>query len=234
MEIEKIHPVSFEAVHRILSSKKISNEHKIKFIRSNHTKIKKVSEFQVTSYEFNEIMKNRPLKKFKFLKNSFTKCGDKIILAKSLGIKPSEVASYIKNVSEDINDVNGLTFLPPDKLEQIKTYVYRHGSKDELVNFLDYELTRSKDIVSSLYTTLEYHTGGVADYFIRPIHRLDNNTLVKIFNVVDKNLEKAYEAGNIDQIDKDKISKDALISIYKIQNNNKLINAIKTAKVLNG
>lgn len=234
MKIEKINAISFDNIHKIMKSNQISHTQKAQFIRANNSKIKDISEFKVTSAEYNQIMEQRHLRKFRPIKNSFTKRGDKILLAKSLGIKPSEVAGYVKKVSNDIKEMNELTFLSPDEVEQMKTYVFRHGSKDELVNFLDYELMQSKDVVESLYTTLEYHTGGVADYFIRPIHRLDNNTLVKIYNVIDKNLGKAYETGNINREDNDKISKMALIRIYQIQNNNKLINAIKTAKVLNG
>ena len=130
--------------------------------------------------------------------------------------------------------VNRLTFLPPDKLDQVKSYVYRHGNKDELVTFLDYELKNTEDIVKTLYRTLEYHTGGVADYFIRPIHRLDNNTMIRIYNVIDKNLDLARQTGKVSRADKDEAARWALVHIYKIQNNNKLINAIKTAKTLNG
>jgi len=234
MKIEKIDAVNLDEVHRIMRSREISNTQKEQFIRVNKAHIDNIAEFQISSAEYSKLMENRHLQKFKPIKNSFTKQGDKIILAKSLGIKPSEVAGYIKKISGDIEEINDLTFLPADKVEQMKTYVFRHGSKDELVNFLDYELMKTKDIVGTLYTTLEYHTGGVADYFIRPIHRLDNNTMVKIYNVIDKNLDRAYKAGDIDKVDNDRISKAALMRIYQIQNNNKFINAVKTAKVLNG
>ncbi|MBQ6516044.1 hypothetical protein IJI31_02580 [bacterium] len=234
MKVEKVDAVNLDEVHRIMRSKQISNTQKEQFIKDNKTHIDNISEFQISSPEYNKIMESRHLRKFRPIKNSFTKAGDKIILAKSLGIKPSEVAGYIKKISGDIEEINDLTFLPDDKIEQMKTYVFRHGSKDELVNFLDYELMKTKDIVGTLYTTLEYHTGGVADYFIRPIHRLDNNTMVRIYNVIDKNLDRAYKAGDIDKIENDKISRAALMRIYQIQNNNKFINAVKTAKVLNG
>ena len=117
-------------------------------------------------------------------------------------------------------------------MDMLKTYVYRHGSKDELVAFLDYELTQTKDVAKTLYRTLEYYSGGVADYFIRPIHRMDNKTLVKIYNVIDKNIKEAVSIGEISDADSKKIAKWALIKIYQIQNNSKLINAIKTYKTL--
>ena len=83
-----------------------------------------------------------------------------------------------------------------------------------------------------LYNTLEYHTGGIADYFIRPIHKMDNKTLVRIYNVIDKQLKIQKENGLISEEENTKIAKWALCKIYTIQNNNKFINAVKTYKVL--
>jgi len=114
----------------------------------------------------------------------------------------------------------------------LKTYVYRHGSKDDLVNFLDYELKKSKNLVTTLYKTLTYYSGGVADYFIRPIHRMDNKTLIRVYNVIDKNIKESESMGLISEAESNKIAKWALVRIYKIQSNSKLINAIKTYKEL--
>ena len=234
MNVGKIEAIDFDTIYRVLSSNKISEVDKSKFIKANSAKIKNILKSNITSPEFERLMENRHLVKFRPLKNSFTKCGDKIILAKSLGVQTSEIPDYIKNVTEAMKTADRLTFLTPDKLEQVKSYVFRHGNKDELVTFLDYELKNSEDMVKTLYRTLEYHTGGVADYFIRPIHRLDNNTMIRIYNVIDKNLDTAYKAGNISQKEDDEITRWALVQIYKIQNNNKLLNAIKTVKTLNG
>ena len=71
--------------------------------------------------------------------------------------------------------------------------------KEQLVKFWDYKLGHIKDVIKYLYSTLEYNTGGIADYFVRPIHRMNNKTLIKL---------------------------------YHIQNNSKLINAVKTYKTL--
>ena len=234
MEVARIETIDFDTVYKVLSSRKISEAQKTQFIRNNSAKIRNIVEFQITSADFNRLMEQRPLKKFKPLKNSFTKYGDKIILAKSMGVETSEIPDYIRNVNDAMKSVNKLTFLPADKLEQIKQYVYRHGNKDELTTFLDYELKNSADVIKTLYRTLEYHTGGVADYFIRPIHRLDNNTLIRIYNIIDKNLSTARENGQISAEQNDEIARWALVQIYKIQNNNKFINAVKTAKTLNG
>lgn len=234
MQIDKISSLDYITVHNILTSNKISEAQKVQFVRNNKSEISKIVEHHIaiSGKDFSALMKNRPLIKFRPLKNSFTKRGDKILLAQTLGIEPVEVPDYIENIKDDMKEVDELKFLPKDEFDAIKTYVYRHGSKDDVIEFLDYELKNTKDILKSLYTTLEYHTGGVADYFIRPIHRFDNKTLVKIYNVIDKNLHEARANGKIEEEENLNIAKWALYRIYEIQNNNKFINAVKTYKTL--
>ena len=232
MKIEKIEHLDFLKLQEILSSTRITDSEKIRFIEQNKPEIEKIVDVKISNEDFNYLIQNRNLVKFRPLKNSFTKKGDKILLAKALNINPSEVSSYIKNVSDSIQKLDKIDFLSEDKVEMLKTYVYRHGSKDELVNFLDYELTKSKDTVKSLYKTLTYHSGGIADYFIRPIHRMDDKTLIKIFKIINKHIKQAFRDGNITDAENKKIAKWTLIRIYQIQNNSKLINAIKTYKTL--
>ena len=232
MKIEKIEHLDFLKLQEILSSTRITDSEKIRFIEQNKPEIEKIVDVKISNEDFNYLIQNRNLVKFRPLKNSFTKKGDKILLAKALNINPSEVSSYIKNVSDSIQKLDKIDFLSEDKVEMLKTYVYRHGSKDELVNFLDYELTKSKDTVKSLYKTLTYHSGGIADYFIRPIHRMDDKTLIKIFKIINKHIKQAFRDGNITDEESKKIAKWTLIRIYQIQNNSKLINAIKTYKIL--
>ena len=122
--------------------------------------------------------------------------------------------------------------MPPDKLDSIKTYVFRHGSKAQVVEFLDYELTKAHDKIKAIYRNLEYHTGGMADYFIRPIHRMDRKTFIQLYNVIDKHLHQAEDTGSITEEDNMKAAKTALIKLYYIRHNNQFINAIKTYKTL--
>lgn len=233
MNVPKIDVLDFSTLHKIMSSSLISETQKAQFITKNCSEIKQViANAGITAPEFAQIMKNRPIIKFHPLKNSFTKRGDKIFLAKTLGIDPKEVDEYIKTVSEEINSLGDLSFLNKDKVDSIKTYVFRHGSKKQLVNFLEYELTKSSDILKTLYRTLEYNSGGVADYFIRPIHRLDNKTLVKIYNIIDKHIDNSKNSGLINDEEAAKYARWALVRIYQIQNNNKLKNAIKTKENL--
>lgn len=230
--INSITPITLSKVHEVLTSNKISQREKTDFIRHYKTEIQEAIDVKLSGAEFKWIMSKRPLQKFKPLKNSLTKRGDKIILSEMLGIEPCEVENYISNVEDTLADINKLGFLPKDKLDAIKTYIYRHGSKDEIVEFLDYELKTSGDILKTLYRTLDYHTNGLADYFIRPIHRMSDLTLIKLYNVIDKNLKNAMKTGSISEEQYYKTAKQTLIRIYQIQNNSKLINAIKTYKIL--
>lgn len=230
--ISSILPITLNEVYKVLTSNKISQAQKNEFMRHNKTEIQQALDVKLSGIEFKGLMKNRPLQKFKPVKNSFTKRGDKILLSKTLGIEPSEVDNYIKKAENELTIVDNLNFLPKDKLDAIKTYVYRHGSTDGLAVFLDYELKTSKDILKTLYKTLDYHTEGLADYFIRPIHRMSNNTLIKLYNIIDKNIDNAKNNGSITEEQKNKTARWALIRIYQLQNNSKLINAIKTYKEL--
>ena len=234
MNVPEVQSINLNTIHSILASDKISDRQKIRFINQNKTEIKHALNIDISPAEFKYIMKNRPLRKFKPIKNSLTKRADKVLLAKTLGIEPAEVNDYIDNVLNDLADIDKLSFLPKSKLDSIKTYVYRHGSKDGIVTFLDYELKNSGDILQTLYRTLEYHTGGLADYFIRPIHKMSNNTLIKLYNVIDDNINQARNSGRITKEESNELSRWALIRIYQIQNNSTFINAVKTFKVLNG
>ena len=232
MKIQKIDKLNFETFQKVLESTSITDSQKVQFINQNMGQIEQIMKSKISNMDFKTLMQKRALIKFRPLKNSFTKKGDKIILAKALDINPSEVSSYIKNVAGSIQNINNIHGLSPEKMDMLKTYVYRHGSKDELVAFLDYELTQSKNLTESLYRTLNYYSGGIADYFIRPIHRMDNNTLIKVYRIIDKHIKKSITEGNLTDADSKLVAKWALVQIYKIQNNSKLINAIKTYKNL--
>ena len=228
MKIDAIKTIDFATIYQVMTSSSISDKQKEQFIRANRIAFKKVMESNITSNEFKTIMKTRAIQKFRPFKNSFTKQGDKRILAQALSLPVAEIPNYIKNVSNSLNKVDELDFLPADKLEMVKTYVYRHGSKDEVVTFLDYELRKTRNLLKTLHSTLEYYNGGVADYFMRPIHRMDNKTMLKIYNVVNNHIKSAKKNGDFNEVHSEKIAKWALIQIYRIKNNSKFINAIKT------
>jgi len=236
-KIDKINPVGnldLYKVREVITSSKITADQKIKFIKKNHSEISHLVDEKISSSDFKTIMNNRPLRLFKPLKNSYTKAGDKKLLAIALGIKPNEVDNYIKNINlqvRSMQDINTMG-ISKDNYEEVKTYIFRHGEKEQVINFLDYELSHAKNILHVLYHTLEYNSGGVADYFIRPIHRLDNGTMLGIYNVVDKNLKAGRASGKISDVQAQETAEWALARIYKIQNNQRLQNAIKLKKEL--
>ncbi len=228
MDIQLImnEPLTVNKVYKVLTATHISSADKEQFIKVNQTEIEKMFAGKINTTAFQQIMKNRPLKLFKPIKNSFTKAGDKKILAKNLGITPAELDDYISGIAEDIE--NGtLQDMPKSRLETIRTYVYRHGKKQELLAFLDNELANAGDILGVLYRTLQYNTGGAADYFVRPIHRMNNQTLVMMYDNDDKSLKNAARSSDISELDRERMAEWALVRIYEIQNNQKLKNAVK-------
>ena len=234
LNIPEITSINLNTIQYVLASDKISDRQKIRFVNQNKAEIHHALSVEISPSEFRFVMQNRPLRKFKPIKNSLTKRGDKILLAKALGIEPVEVDDYIENVEEQLGKTEKLSFLSKDKTDAIKTYVYRHGSTDGITAMLNYELKSSNDLLNTLYRTLEYHTGGIADYFIRPIHKMSNKTLIRLYNVIDDNIKEAQKSGSISKEESEEVSRWALIRIYQIQNNSSFINAVKTLKVLNG
>ena len=226
--ITSLNHIDLFTVREVLTSDKISTEDKRLFIERNRSQIKTALQKELTAPELEHIMKYRPLIKYRPIKNSYTKAGDKAILAKALGISPGEIPSYINVTTEAIQKADKLAFLDNTDIEKIKIYIYRHGKKNEVLNFLNHELENSKNKLKILYNTLEYGTGGVADYFERPIHRLDNKTLIQLYETIDKQLSAASKKGEITEREHLETSMWALAKIYGIQNNQKLIRARKT------
>ncbi len=219
-------PLTVNRVYKVLSATHVSAAEKEQFLRTNQTEIDQLFAGKINTAAFQQIMQGRPLQIYRPFKNSFTKAGDKRILAKTLKIPLADVDDYIQEISDEIE--NGDIYdVPQETLETVKTYVFRHGKKEELLAFLDYELSSAADILGVLYRTLQYNTGGAADYFVRPIHRMNNKTLVTMYDIIDKNLKNAERSGNITEEDRERTAEWALVRIYEIQNNQKFKNALK-------
>jgi len=228
MEDFKIPALNAVNIQKILGSSKLTDAQKAEFIHKNAVEIKQVMQSKITKDEFAYMMKNRPLIRFRPLKNSFTKKGDKILLAKSLGLDESEVDDYIQNIIDTNFDIqHGVS---RDNIEKVKTYVYRHGKKDDVVAFLDYELSNVRTVLEKLYKTLDIDSGGLAGYFSRPIHRMDNKTLTKLYSTITKRLDEGCEAGEFSREKCNSTAQWALVKIYQIQNNSKLIRAYNAYK----
>lgn len=222
-KIQPINPIDTLEVYKVLSSEKLTDAQKVQFIKKNSAAIKNLAKTDLTQSEFKELMAHRPLIRFRPLKNSFTKQGDDILFAKSVGILPKEIRRYI-------NTIIGGNFenYSSEDIEKAKAYVYRHGTKAQVVSFLEYELSDVRTTLQNLYRTLKDNSGGLADYFSRPIHRMDNHTLIKLYKTIDKSLTNSANAGYIKQDELSSLSQWALVRIYQIQNNSKLIKAIDT------
>ena len=93
------------------------------------------------------------------------------------------------------------------------------------MKFLEYELSDVKNVLDILYKTLDENSGGIAGYFSRPVHRMDNKTLTSIYRVIDNSLKNSMNAGYMDNEEYLRNSQKALIRIYEIQNNSRIIKA---------
>ena len=219
-KIQPINSIDTLEVYKILTSSKLTDTQKAQFIKKNSVAIKKLTKTDITQNEFKELMSHRPLIRFRPLKNSFTKQGDDVMFAKSVGITKKEIRKYINSIID--NNFENQHF---ENIEKAKAYVYRHGTKAQVISFLEYELSDVKTTLQKLYKTLEYNSGGLADYFSRPIHRMDNITLGKLYTTIDKSLKNLANAGYINHEDLNTHAEWALVKIYEIQNNSKLIRA---------
>ena len=97
---------------------------------------------------------------------------------------------------------------------------------------MQYELSDVKNILGNLYRTLDSNSGGLASYFTRPIHRMDNNTLRNIYITINNSLANSHNAGYIDNEKLDSVSEWALVKIYQIQNDSRFIRAYNLYKDL--
>lgn len=227
MEISYIDAVT---VSKILHSQQLTDKQKAEFIKKNSYEIKQIVKSEITQQELAMLMQNRPLIRFRPLKNSFTKRGDKILLAKSLGIETKDVNKYINNLLETNFDTSGS--VSAENIDKAKTYVFRHGTKEQVIRFLDYELSDVKFTLERLYKLLDDNSGGLVEYFSRPIHRMDNKTLAKLYNVISKNINDSVKSGCINSEKAASLSEWALVKIYQIQNNSKLIRAVEKYNAL--
>ena len=216
-------PVDTWAIYKVLASEKISNDEKYQYIQMHSSEIKDIAKSKISREEFEYLMQNRPLIKYKPFRNSFTKQGDDELFAQAVNIDKKEINAYINSIINSNFKIHDKE--QADNIDKAKSYVYRHGDKKQVVKFLEYELSDVKNVLDILYKTLEENSGGVAGYFSRPIHHMDNRTLKNIYQVIDKSLKNSLNAGYIDNEEYIRNSERALIRIYEIQNNQRIIKA---------
>lgn len=227
-KIEAINAIDIIELQKVLTSNKLTDLQKVKFIKHNASAIKKIVKEEISKSDFKILMSDRPLIRFRPLKNSFTKRGDNILLAKAIGIKTSDIKKYINSIID--NNFIFKTKQEQENIEKVKTYIYRHGSKKQVLAFLEYELSDVKNTLQILYKTLDDNSGGLASYFSRPIHRMDNTTLGKLYKTIDKSLKASHSAGFIGNEQLNSTAQWALVRIYQIQNNSKILRAYEAYK----
>ena len=89
--ISPVDPLTVYSVQKVLRATHLTNGQKVDFMRKNSCQITSLFNTRINSEEFKAIMQNRPLEVLKPIKNSFTKRGDKKILAKTLEVEPNEI-----------------------------------------------------------------------------------------------------------------------------------------------
>ena len=235
--IDAIKPVEIfdlYKVREVMTSGKIKETQKIKFLEENHDRINCLAEKKISGTDYEVMMNVRPLKLQNPLKNVYIKFVDWKITAQALGVQPSEVKSYMGDIVHKLESMEDLKTLgiSEDTYKQIKTHVYRMGSKKQVITNLDYELRHTEDILNTLYRVLDYNSIGIANYFMFPHRRLDNKTLIKVYNVIDDNLKLSNKSGRISEVEAMSASEWALAKIYEIQNNQHFQNLVKLKKEL--
>ena len=221
-------------VREVMTSNRIKQAEKIKFLNENHDKIKSLAAEKISGTDYEMLMGIRPLKLQNPLKNVFIKFVDWKITAQALGVKPSEVRSYMRDIVHKLESMEDLKTLgiSEDVYKQIKTHVYRMGSKKQVISNLNYELHHAESILDTLYRTLDYNSCGIANYFMFPHRKLDNATLIKLYSVIDKNLKSHSAAGKISETKALHAAEWAPAKIYDIQNNQHFKNLVKLKQEL--
>lgn len=107
-------------------------------------------------------------------------------------------------------------------------YIYRHGSKTQLLNYMKLQLSDAKSMLKQLYNILDTECGSLMSYFVRPIHVLDNHSVVKMHKIVKDGLSEAQNRGYISKEEYSQNVQWALEKIYAIQSNTTLREALRT------
>lgn len=109
----------------------------------------------------------------------------------------------------------------------MEPYIYKHGSKEQLLDYMKLQLSDAKSALKNLYNILGTECGGLYSYFERPIHVLDNRTIVKMEHIIKDGVGEAYKKGYINEDSYNQNVQWALERIYEIQSNTSLKEALK-------
>jgi len=216
-------PIDMYSVRNVMVSSTLTEPQKLKFLNMHRDEIHAMLKVSLTSDEYNMLISNRPLLRDKPITNIIRYRGDKILMAKALGVGVNQLNAYIDEVTNSLDKAGNLSWLPDDKANMIKTYIYRHGKKNQLISFFNYELSKSGNIEQTLHQALEYGNNSVADYFARPVHRMSKDTMIKLLSTIMKHIVEAKNQHKISEMDTLDLSQYVLGRIYVLQSNSGFI-----------
>ncbi len=210
-KVQKVHEMKLEC--------KLSKE-EFRQISANNATVR------MAANEYKALIKARPLIKYKPLKNSFAKRVDKRLLAEGLDISEADVEKYIQGVIDKNFDEkyqvelsNCKKTIKQEEINMARAYVYRHGKQEQVLSYLDNELTTSGNVLKTMYETLNNELTGVASYYYRPCHPLSQDRAKQMYEIFTKYIDKEHKAGKINEEVALKTAQDALNIIIKIQDN---------------
>lgn len=272
IKIDKEHLIAAQAQQNSLIKDKINTENlksQAKYYPPSQKDIyfsrSLIPNLCISKKEYELIVKNRPLIKFRPLRNTYIKSCDKSLLAESLNVPVFDVdtvinetidyllyrnpdslyydtekqidITYTKKIfnqlmlkqditqKEDIQKQELLFYSQPVAI--MGDYIYRHGSKNQLLNYMKLQLSDAKSVLEQLYNILNTECRGLYSYFERPIHILDNRSILKMEKIIKNGLGEAHKKGYIKSDTYSQNVQWALDRIYQIQSDTSLREAFR-------
>ena len=106
-------------------------------------------------------------------------------------------------------------------------YVYRHGTKNQLIETMKMQLSDAKSVLKQLYNILNNECYSLYSYFERPIHALDNRSIIKMEKIIGDGLSEAHKKGYLSEDMYTQNVQWALDKIYSIQSDTSLREAFR-------
>ncbi len=188
----------------------------------------KENKAHISRAQYSMMLKNRPLLNYRPIKNSFTKKGDQQLLAHSLGISIYDIDKLINHIIETEFENSQYEYydelhwrrmhdVDEETKEITKDYVMRHGTKEQVLEYLKWHLHHAGNILDALYFNLESDLLSLNQYYLRPCHMLDSVSANNLYDTIHKELKNAHNKGDITMEQNLKAAQDTLDWIYKIQ-----------------
>ena len=137
MKVEKINQLDFDMLMKVMSSTRLTYTDKVNFVQKNRTKITQIMDIKISGADYNTLMQKRGLQKFRPLKNSFTKKGDKI---KRINESVIEIFQKVKF------SITNVFYMPSTStgVEKITKLMVCVDNKNKKMAFVDYDSKKCK------------------------------------------------------------------------------------------